>query len=34
MTTSGQEKPAATAADDTGLPKIVVFKRVSDPVEA
>jgi hypothetical protein len=34
MTTSDQEKPAAAAVDDTGLPKIVVFKGVTDPVEA
>jgi hypothetical protein len=29
MTTSDQEKPAAVA--DTGVPKIIVFKGVSDP---
>jgi hypothetical protein len=34
MTTSDQEKPAAAAADDTGAPKIIVFKGVTDPVEA
>jgi hypothetical protein len=34
MTTSHQGKPAAAAIDDTGLPKIVVFKGVTDPVEA
>jgi hypothetical protein len=34
MTASGQEQPGAAAVEDTGLPKIVVFKRVSDPVEA
>jgi hypothetical protein len=34
MATSDQEKPAAAAVDDTGLPKIVVFKGVTDPVEA
>lgn len=34
MTTSDQEKPSASAGDDTGLPKIVVFKGVTDPVEA
>ena len=33
MTTSDQDKPAAAVAD-TGLPKIVVFKGVSDQVEA
>jgi hypothetical protein len=32
MTTSDQDKPAAVA--DTGVPKIVVFKGVTDPVEA
>jgi hypothetical protein len=32
MTTSDQDKPAAVA--DTGLPRIVVFKDVTDPVEA
>jgi hypothetical protein len=32
MSTSDQDKPAAVA--DTGLPKIVVFKGVTDPVEA
>jgi hypothetical protein len=34
MTTSDQEKLAAAAVDDAGLPKIVVFKGVTDPVEA
>jgi hypothetical protein len=34
MTASDQEQPGAAAVDDTGLPKIVVFKGVSDPVEA
>jgi hypothetical protein len=34
MTASDQEKSGAAAVDDTGLPKIVVFKGVSDPVEA
>jgi hypothetical protein len=34
VTASGQEQPGAAAVDDTGLPKIVVFKGVSDPVEA
>jgi hypothetical protein len=34
MTTSDQGKPAAAPVDDTGLPKIVVFKGVTDPVEA
>jgi hypothetical protein len=34
VTTSDQEKPAAAAVGDTGVPKIVVFKGVSDPVEA
>ena len=34
VTTSDQDKPAAVAVDDTGLPKIVVFKGVTDPVEA
>ncbi len=34
MTTSDQEKLAAAAVDDTGLPKIIMFKRVIDPVEA
>jgi hypothetical protein len=34
MTTSDPKKLAAAAVDDTGLPKIVVFKGVSDPVEA
>jgi hypothetical protein len=33
MTTSDQDKPAAAVAD-TGLPKIVVFKGVTDQVEA
>ncbi len=32
MTTGDQDKPAAVA--DTGLPKVVVFKGVTDPVEA
>ena len=34
MTTSDQGKSGAAPVDDTGLPKIVVFKGVSDPVEA
>jgi hypothetical protein len=34
MTASDQEKSGAAAVDDTGLPKIIVFKGVSDPVEA
>jgi hypothetical protein len=34
MTASDQAKPGAAAVEDTGLPKIVVFKGVSDPVEA
>jgi hypothetical protein len=34
MTASDQEQPGAAAVEDTGLPKIVVFKGVSDPVEA
>jgi hypothetical protein len=34
MTASDQEQPGAAAVDDTGLPKTVVFKGVSDPVEA
>jgi hypothetical protein len=34
MTASDPEKPGAAAVDDTGVPKIVVFKGVSDPVEA
>jgi hypothetical protein len=34
MTASDQEQPGAAAVGDTGLPKIVVFKGVSDPVEA
>ncbi len=34
MTASGQEQPGAAAVEDTGLPKIVVFKGVTDPVEA
>ena len=34
MATSDQEKPAAAAVDDTGLPKVVVFKGATDPVEA
>jgi hypothetical protein len=34
MTASDQAKPGAAAVDNTGLPKIVVFKEVSDPVEA
>ena len=34
MPASDQEKSGAAAIDDTGLPKIVVFKGVSDPVEA
>jgi hypothetical protein len=34
MTRSDQDKPAAAPVADTGLPKLVVFKGVSDPVEA
>jgi hypothetical protein len=34
MATSDQESRAAAAVDDTGLPKIIVFKGVTDPVEA
>ena len=34
MTTSDPKKPGAAAVDDAGLPKLVVFKGVSDPVEA
>jgi hypothetical protein len=34
MTASDQEKSGAAAVNDTGLPKIVVLKGVSDPVEA
>jgi hypothetical protein len=34
MPASDRERPAAAAVDNTGLPKIVVLKGVSDPVEA
>jgi hypothetical protein len=34
MTASDQAQSGAAAVGDTGLPKIVVFKGVSDPVEA
>ena len=34
MTASDQEQSGAAAVDDTGAPKIIVFKGVTDPVEA